>query len=198
MINIIDITYVCLFFLIISSGVIAKDSPDDCKSSPRCEASTSDSSSEYEIKFPFRLRNSQMKECGYPGFDLSCTTDNRTILHLPNYPDKLYVRYISYYGQYIEVEPSAAKSFKPLDLSASVFRFNSWQLPIKRVNYGQPRQVRMNSSERYSIPSRVCASPTSQDSENIRDVASSSHVEDKPDFAQKCTHTTIGLVPIFR
>ncbi|XP_009790415.1 rust resistance kinase Lr10-like [Nicotiana sylvestris] len=35
------------------------------------------------IRFPFRLKNQQPPGCGYPGFELSCTSDNITQFMLP-------------------------------------------------------------------------------------------------------------------
>ncbi|KAG5226484.1 glycerophosphodiester phosphodiesterase protein kinase domain-containing GDPDL [Salix suchowensis] len=35
------------------------------------------------IRFPFRIKGEQPDHCGYPGFDLSCSDDNSTVLELP-------------------------------------------------------------------------------------------------------------------
>ncbi|KAI3862495.1 hypothetical protein MKX03_011583 [Papaver bracteatum] len=35
------------------------------------------------ISYPFRIKGLQDKRCGYPGFDLTCDTMNRTVLDLP-------------------------------------------------------------------------------------------------------------------
>ncbi|GMN52774.1 hypothetical protein TIFTF001_021929 [Ficus carica] len=53
------------------------------------------------IRFPFRLKDSQPSHCGYPGFDLSCTSSDRTALVLPL--SKLYVQDIDYVSQEIIV-----------------------------------------------------------------------------------------------
>jgi hypothetical protein len=36
-----------------------------------------------DIRFPFRIKDKQPDHCGYPGFDLSCSEDNSTVLKLP-------------------------------------------------------------------------------------------------------------------
>ncbi|KAJ6370420.1 hypothetical protein OIU76_028655 [Salix suchowensis] len=36
-----------------------------------------------DIRFPFRIKGEQPDHCGYPGFDLSCSGDNSTVLELP-------------------------------------------------------------------------------------------------------------------
>ncbi|KAJ6860060.1 hypothetical protein NC651_036409 [Populus alba x Populus x berolinensis] len=36
-----------------------------------------------DIRFPFRIKEKQPDHCGYPGFDLSCSEDNGTVLNLP-------------------------------------------------------------------------------------------------------------------
>ncbi|KAL5548496.1 hypothetical protein UlMin_003727 [Ulmus minor] len=54
------------------------------------------------IKFPFRLKDRQPVSCGYPGFDLSCTSDNQLLLDLP-LPFKIHVYNIDYVSQEIEL-----------------------------------------------------------------------------------------------
>ncbi|KAF3678685.1 hypothetical protein FXO38_03110 [Capsicum annuum] len=41
------------------------------------------STNEPLIRFPFRLRNYQSIDCGFPGFNLFCDASNKTILRLP-------------------------------------------------------------------------------------------------------------------
>ncbi|KAM5584996.1 hypothetical protein ABKV19_004401 [Rosa sericea] len=53
------------------------------------------------IRFPFRLKGRQPVHCGYPGFDLSCTNDKKTLLEMPS-ASKLYVGGINYTSQVIE------------------------------------------------------------------------------------------------
>nr|WPF47131.1 receptor kinase 1 [Fragaria x ananassa] len=56
------------------------------------------------IRFPFRLKGMQPLHCGYPGFDLSCTTDNQTVLQInSSSADKFLVKRIDYTAQEIEI-----------------------------------------------------------------------------------------------
>ncbi|CAL9000280.1 unnamed protein product [Prunus brigantina] len=48
------------------------------------------------IRYPFRLKGSQPFHCGFPGFDVSCTDDNHTILELPSSSAKFRVYEINY------------------------------------------------------------------------------------------------------
>ncbi|CAL2265381.1 unnamed protein product [Prunus armeniaca] len=48
------------------------------------------------IRYPFRLKGSQPFHCGFRGFDVSCTDDNRTILELPSSSAKFRVYEINY------------------------------------------------------------------------------------------------------
>ncbi|GLT55593.1 hypothetical protein SLA2020_287030 [Shorea laevis] len=71
------------------------------------ESGPSDSGCEVErcgknqVSFPFRLPW-QPPHCGYPGFNLSCTEKNETLLHLPNLSN-ISVKNIDYMKQLIEV-----------------------------------------------------------------------------------------------
>ncbi|XP_004306408.1 PREDICTED: probable receptor-like protein kinase At1g67000-like [Fragaria vesca subsp. vesca] len=57
------------------------------------------------IRFPFRLKGMQPVHCGYPGFELSCTHDNQTLLLLEmSSSTKLYVKEIDYRSQLIAVD----------------------------------------------------------------------------------------------
>ncbi|KAF8027810.1 hypothetical protein BT93_E0669 [Corymbia citriodora subsp. variegata] len=53
-----------------------------------------------EIRFPFRIRDVQPEQCGYPGFDLSCNDQKQAILQLPDSQDFV-VSNISYEQRYI-------------------------------------------------------------------------------------------------
>lgn len=59
------------------------------------------------IRFPFQLEGGigdqhQHPYCGYPGFKLTCTNDNKTVLTLPHTGD-FFVRKINYLRQKIEI-----------------------------------------------------------------------------------------------
>ncbi|KAK6925985.1 Wall-associated receptor kinase, galacturonan-binding domain, partial [Dillenia turbinata] len=58
--------------LIIVAVILADELENHCVES-RCSGSSP------VIRFPFRLKGRQPSECGYPGFDLSCTNDNKTL-----------------------------------------------------------------------------------------------------------------------
>lgn len=51
------------------------------------------------IRFPFRLRNYQSLDCGYPGFNLFCDALNRTIIRLPGSPGEFTIEAINYSTQ---------------------------------------------------------------------------------------------------
>uniref|UniRef100_A0A5B7AH41 Protein kinase domain-containing protein n=1 Tax=Davidia involucrata TaxID=16924 RepID=A0A5B7AH41_DAVIN len=76
------------------------------------------------IRFPFRLKHRQPDHCGYPGFDLSCTQNNDTVLELP-LSVKASVKKIDYKSQLIHINgldgclPQQIRSLK--NLSASPF-----------------------------------------------------------------------------
>ncbi|PON96843.1 hypothetical protein TorRG33x02_072220 [Trema orientale] len=53
------------------------------------------------IRFPFRLKDSQPNQCGYPGFELSCR-GKRTVLELP-IPVKFHVKSIDYKSQVVKL-----------------------------------------------------------------------------------------------
>ncbi|PON94159.1 Wall-associated receptor kinase, galacturonan-binding domain containing protein, partial [Trema orientale] len=117
-----------LLFMKIYVAAVPEASQDnfDCIKSPWCR------DTEDYIRFPFRLKDRQPSTCGYPGFDVSCDSKNRTVLELPSHPIKLYVAGIYYYSQQIHVyNPDFSNGFpkKPstfleqLNLSGSPFQF---------------------------------------------------------------------------
>ncbi|KAJ6972497.1 hypothetical protein NC653_032936 [Populus alba x Populus x berolinensis] len=57
------------------------------------------------VRFPFRLEGNQPRNCGYPGFDLSCNNPRTTVLKLPHSGDFL-VRDIDYCTQQIQLYDS--------------------------------------------------------------------------------------------
>ncbi|KAK7859678.1 putative ring-h2 finger protein atl21a [Quercus suber] len=77
------------------------------------------------IQFPFWLKGQQPEHCGYPGFELSCTEDNRTILELPH-SWKFYVNSISYTKQQIDLHNPAGCNDPRLvpNLTLSPFSFS--------------------------------------------------------------------------
>lgn len=109
----------CLHLLIIIMVLLAMVSEGayDCRES-RC------GSYGPSIHFPFRLLH-QPEYCGYPGFELSCDSKNKTILTLPN-SLILFVGEIDYMSQRISLDdPESCLILKllHLNLSASPFVF---------------------------------------------------------------------------
>ncbi|KAL3524402.1 hypothetical protein ACH5RR_017236 [Cinchona calisaya] len=82
------------------------------------------------IRFPFRLQNVQSKQCGYPGFDLTCDSTNLiTSLHFQN-TQKFRVQAIDYASQEIWLnDPNNClpQSLLTLNLSGSPFTGVSYQ-----------------------------------------------------------------------
>ncbi|KAG2680148.1 hypothetical protein I3760_11G085200 [Carya illinoinensis] len=75
------------------------------------------------IRFPFRL-DTQPQYCGYPGFILSCTNRNETLLQLPKL-EKFIVTNIDYKSQTIQVsDPCLPKRFKQ-DISSGPFQYTN-------------------------------------------------------------------------
>lgn len=61
------------------------------------------------IRFPFRLIGEQLRQCGYPGFDLSCNNKSQLLLHLPFAGDFL-VTDINYVSHIIYFKPEFCPS----------------------------------------------------------------------------------------
>lgn len=59
---------------------------------------------EPEVRFPFRIIGRQPDRCGFPGFDLSCNKQNKTIIRLPSTHSYI-VNAISYVSQVIYLDP---------------------------------------------------------------------------------------------
>ncbi|KAJ9139771.1 hypothetical protein P3X46_030475 [Hevea brasiliensis] len=77
------------------------------------------------IRFPFRLKNRQPEFCGFPGFDLSCTETQDTLLELPT-SVKLYINTIDYASQVIfasDPNNCLPRQLLNFNLSNSPFKF---------------------------------------------------------------------------
>ncbi|WCJ36824.1 PR5-like receptor kinase [Euphorbia peplus] len=115
-----NLSFFCLFMLtilILPHGL----SQNECKES-RCRKSGP------TIRFPFRLKNRHPQHCGYPGFDLSCTESQHTLLELPN-SAKLNVDKIDYINQVIYTsDPNNClpKQILNFNLSNSAFKFGAY------------------------------------------------------------------------
>ncbi|XP_060203831.1 rust resistance kinase Lr10-like [Lycium barbarum] len=85
------------------------------------------------IRFPFRLKDHQPAHCGYPGFELSCTTDDVTRFNLQasaknvNIPisSSVFVEEIDYKSQAIKVSDFNASCFRRQiqNINSSVWPF---------------------------------------------------------------------------
>ncbi|KAI3444414.1 hypothetical protein Pfo_001079 [Paulownia fortunei] len=79
----------------------------------------------FVVRFPFRLQGQQPPSCGYPGFDLSCTSQKPevVVLNLP-YSGDFWVRDINYLTQEIQLyDPNGClpRRLLSLNLSSSPF-----------------------------------------------------------------------------
>ncbi|BFG34879.1 hypothetical protein CerSpe_211530 [Prunus speciosa] len=70
-----------------------------------CRETRCDPYEEPAIRYPFRVKGRQPIHCGFPGFDVSCTDDNETILELPSSSAKLRVFEINYRSHVISGRP---------------------------------------------------------------------------------------------
>ncbi|KAJ9679795.1 hypothetical protein PVL29_021645 [Vitis rotundifolia] len=112
--------YFSLFlFLFLSFFVEMRGSRDECMTSNPCGHQGP------PIQFPFRLKH-QPHHCGYPGFELSCTENNQTMLELPVSSVKFLVKKIAYKSQELTVQDPdncLARQLGNLNLAASPFHF---------------------------------------------------------------------------
>ncbi|CAK7322574.1 unnamed protein product [Dovyalis caffra] len=77
-----------------------------------------------DIRFPFRIKNRQPEHCGYPGFDLSCSESNHTVLEFPA-SIKFYIESIDYNKQVMTASYARecpARQRLNFNLSASCFQ----------------------------------------------------------------------------
>eukprot|EP00261_Vitis_vinifera_P040430 XP_019081673.1 PREDICTED: rust resistance kinase Lr10 isoform X2 [Vitis vinifera] len=125
MISGVSLRMMFFLFLFVTISLDVAVSQDDCLVSSSCSHQGS------LIRFPFRLKG-QPDRCGYPGFELSCTERNETILELPH-SAKVLVKNISYESHEMMVqdpEKCLPRQLQNLSLSASPFNFklsNQWE-----------------------------------------------------------------------
>ncbi|OIT04671.1 PREDICTED: rust resistance kinase Lr10-like [Nicotiana attenuata] len=114
------------------------------------------------IRFPFRLKNRQPTNCGYPGFELSCTKDNVTqfMLQLPLQASiknidipisaNVSVQEIDYKSQTIRLSELNAsclpRQISNINSSASLFSFD-------QNSYGGFTLFNCSSNKKYSTSS---------------------------------------------
>ena len=127
---------------------------DECKAS-RC------SHHGPVIQFPFRLKDQPVPDhCGYPGFELTCSEEKRTILELPN-SAKLWVKEIDYTSQEMFVRYPDDKyclqwRIVNLNLSALPFQFTD-STPFSFFNCSE------NKSESYGFLGSIPCTCSSSD-----------------------------------
>ncbi|KAI3792613.1 hypothetical protein L2E82_06496 [Cichorium intybus] len=116
---------------------------------------------EPEVRFPFRILSRQPARCGYPGFDLSCDKQNRTILPLPSSLSYI-VKRISYASQVINIDPEFCRPNRIVGVNITDTPFSYSTLWMKSYTFyncslqnsdimypGVPLQCL--SSENYSV-----------------------------------------------
>ena len=113
------IIHLFCFVLLANASEFGVEPDDGCKEA-RCGVG------EPTIQFPFWLKDQQPEHCGFPGFELSCTEDNQTMLELPH-SGKFYVVSISYADQKIDLyDPDGwidPRQLRIPDLTSSPFDF---------------------------------------------------------------------------
>ncbi|KAG6715345.1 hypothetical protein I3842_05G246800 [Carya illinoinensis] len=110
-------SYFFLFVLFILHHVQGQH--DKCAVSQRCGGHGP------AIRFPFQLKGRHPESCGCPGFHLSCSDTDDTVLELP-ISVKLFVKKIDYKCQELQVDhPDHCfpRGIQQLDLSSSPFQF---------------------------------------------------------------------------
>ena len=145
-----------LFFLFLRLSAQIGANQDECKV-PSCSPHGP------AIKFPFR-RKDQPYHCGYPGFVISCTEKNQTILELP-YSVKLSVDQINYKSREIVVhdpEFCLQRQLQNLTLSAYPFQLipdSSNSLRVYSIHDFTFFSCSPNKEYRYPFMSIPCRFP---------------------------------------
>ncbi|XP_050221748.1 rust resistance kinase Lr10-like isoform X2 [Mercurialis annua] len=114
------------------------------------------------IRFPFRLKGIHKPECGYSGFDVSCTTTKQLVLELP-VSVKLFISNIDYKSQNLRVyDPTSclSKLLRNLNLSASPFEFGySFDYLSNFAVFNCSRKEFFSWSKEYELSSCLNNSP---------------------------------------
>ncbi|XP_062079019.1 rust resistance kinase Lr10-like [Humulus lupulus] len=96
------------------------------------------------IRFPFRLKGRQPSHCGYPGFELSCTHSNKTMLELPDLRLKLFVTKINY-------ELQDMRAYNPTCISKQNLKFlNLSTSPLQFYNTDNMRSMLLKCSTNHT------------------------------------------------
>ncbi|CAH1451555.1 unnamed protein product [Lactuca virosa] len=127
---------------------------------------------EPEVRFPFRISGRQPARCGFPGFNLSCDQQNRTIIRLPSSLSYI-VNSISYFSQVISIDPEFCRPNRiaDVDIANTPFSYSTfWRQSYTFYNcslqlqsfdqtyYGFP--FRCLSTENYSVIASTGSMPS--------------------------------------
>ncbi|KAI3891371.1 hypothetical protein MKX03_031467 [Papaver bracteatum] len=88
----------------------------------------SDAGNEPEVIYPFRIKDLQDAGCGYPGFNLTCNTFDKTVIKLPQSGEFL-VRKIDYTEKEIRLYDQnncLARRFQQQDLAVNLSPFKAF------------------------------------------------------------------------
>ena len=122
-------SYLSLFLFLFLISLFVEEMRGSPSQDDQCMTSSNGCGQEgVVIQFPFRLKH-QPYHCGYPGFELSCSENNQTMLELPD-SVKFLVKNIFYKSQEIIVQDPddcLARQLANLSLAASPFRLKSKQ-----------------------------------------------------------------------
>ncbi|TXG67253.1 hypothetical protein EZV62_008528 [Acer yangbiense] len=107
------------------------------------------------IRFPFRL-NTQPVFCGLEGFELSCSSNNNTVLHLPSFnssTNDFYVQEISYLDSIIAItDPNETTC--PVKTLFSL-NLTSFESPFLKIAYDNWEFTTVNCTEKIVQSSRL-------------------------------------------
>ncbi|KAF6151876.1 hypothetical protein GIB67_010450 [Kingdonia uniflora] len=85
-----------IIFLLILHYTPLEASQDECSRVSRCKHHAP------AVRFPFKLKGHHPDHCGYPGFELYCTTEKETMVKLPSSGDFI-VKSINYKSQFMDI-----------------------------------------------------------------------------------------------
>ncbi|KAL4592749.1 hypothetical protein LXL04_005753 [Taraxacum kok-saghyz] len=109
---------------------------------------------EPDVRFPFRIVDQQPVKCGFPGFDLSCDQQNKTIIQLPSSFSYI-VNEISYEEQFIQIDPEFCRPNHIVSVNVTDTPFGSSDLLMQSYTFFNCSQ---NYSSEYTYVSFPCLS----------------------------------------
>ncbi|KAF7148574.1 hypothetical protein RHSIM_Rhsim03G0205900 [Rhododendron simsii] len=144
-----------IFFILFFLKHLSTSQLDDCTPARAAPCSKHGPT----IRFPFRLMDNQPPQCGFPGFDLSCSPNTgATLLNLP-YSVEVLVTSIDYESQMIHIkDPNSCfpQQLQNLSLSTTPFQFadSVYNLSV----FGCPSMRPVVSFEAYWPTRAACLS----------------------------------------